>query len=159
MFKPFEAFISLRYLLTKIGGRYISFIMITSIFGVALGVMTVITGQSVINGFERDLLVRIVGTISHATVISLSGPLTDWQALAKEIERHTEIVATAPYYQMEGMLSYRKHLSGAIIRAIIPEDEERVSDISEKIVKGNFPNKWPLGHDERRTDCASVDPG
>jgi lipoprotein-releasing system permease protein len=53
MYKPFEAFIGLRYVRAKRRNHFISFISLTSMLGVALGVMALITVLSVMNGFEK----------------------------------------------------------------------------------------------------------
>ena len=55
MFKPIEIFIGLRYTRAKQRSGFISFISMTSMLGVALGVMALITVLSVMNGFEAQL--------------------------------------------------------------------------------------------------------
>ena len=52
MYKPLEAFIGLRYVRAKRRNHFISFISLTSMMGIALGVTTLITVISVMNGFE-----------------------------------------------------------------------------------------------------------
>ncbi len=69
MYKPFEAFIGLRYVRAKRRNHFISFISLTSMLGVALGVMALITVLSVMNGFEKELTDRILGMASHATIV------------------------------------------------------------------------------------------
>ena len=51
MFNTFEAMIGLRYVYTKRRNHFISFISMSSMIGVALGVMALITVISVMNGF------------------------------------------------------------------------------------------------------------
>jgi len=70
MFGPFETFIGLRYVRAKRRNHFISFISLTSMVGVALGVMALITVLSVMNGFEKELTSRILGMASHASVVS-----------------------------------------------------------------------------------------
>ena len=68
MYKPLEAFIGLRYLRAKRRNHFISFISLISMLGIALGVTTLITVLSVMNGFEKELRARILGAIAHATI-------------------------------------------------------------------------------------------
>ncbi|MEW6765979.1 MAG: hypothetical protein AB1344_09375, partial [Pseudomonadota bacterium] len=50
MFRPFELFIGLRYTRAKRRNHFISFISLTSILGIAVGVTALITVLSVMNG-------------------------------------------------------------------------------------------------------------
>ncbi|HSR63067.1 MAG TPA: lipoprotein-releasing ABC transporter permease subunit, partial [Gammaproteobacteria bacterium] len=120
--------------------HFISFISLTSIVGVALGVMALITVLSVMNGFEKELTDRILGMASHATVIVPDGQLSDWQTLAGEIEQHPSIVGTAPYYQAEGMLVFSGNVNGVIVRGVLPEEEPKVSVIADRMKDGSLLN-------------------
>nr|NIP18501.1 lipoprotein-releasing system transmembrane subunit LolC [Xanthomonadales bacterium]NIX13287.1 lipoprotein-releasing system transmembrane subunit LolC [Xanthomonadales bacterium] len=55
MFRPLGFFIGLRYLRAKRKNHFISFISLISMLGIALGVTTLITVISVMNGFEKEL--------------------------------------------------------------------------------------------------------
>jgi len=140
MNKSFEIFIGLRYVRAKRRNHFISFISLTSIIGVGLGVMALITVLSVMNGFEKELTQRILGMASHATVVERGNDLSNWKALASKVEEHPSIVGVAPYFRAEGMLVYGKSVNGVVIRGILPEEEPKVSVIAEKMIAGNFTN-------------------
>ena len=140
MFKPFEAFIGLRYVRARRRNHFISFISLTSMLGVGLGVMALITVLSVMNGFEKELTDRILGMASHATVIIPDGQLTEWRSLADKVEQHPSIVGTAPYYQAEGMLVFSGNVNGAVVRGVLPEEEPKVSVIAERMEDGSLSN-------------------
>jgi lipoprotein-releasing system permease protein len=55
VFRPLELFVGLRYTRAKRRNHFISFISLTSMLGIALGVTALITVLSVMNGFEREL--------------------------------------------------------------------------------------------------------
>ena len=61
MFKPLILYIGLRYTRAKRRTQFISFITLTSVLGIALGVTALITVLSVMNGFEAELRERILG--------------------------------------------------------------------------------------------------
>ena len=61
MFKPLIFYIGLRYTRAKRRTQFISFITLTSVIGIALGVTALITVLSVMNGFEAELRERILG--------------------------------------------------------------------------------------------------
>lgn len=140
MNKSFETFIGLRYVRAKRRNHFISFISLTSIIGVGLGVMALITVLSVMNGFEKELTQRILGMASHATVVERGNDLSNWKALASKVEDHPSIVGVAPYFRAEGMLVFGKSVNGVVIRGILPEEEPKVSVIAEKMIAGNFTN-------------------
>ena len=61
MFGPFERAIAGRYLRARRGERFVSVIAIFSLVGIALGVATLIIVMAVMNGFQADLMDRILG--------------------------------------------------------------------------------------------------
>lgn len=138
MYKPYEAFIGLRYVRAKRRNHFISFISFSSIAGVTLGVMALITVLSVMNGFEKEMTARTLGMVSHATVIGQGDALKDWRSIAAQIGQHPEVVGVAPYLRAEGMLTYNKQVNGTIIRGILPEEESKVSDVADKMVLGEL---------------------
>ena len=137
MFRPLELFIGMRYTHAKRRTHFISFISLTSMLGIALGVTALITVLSVMNGFERELRDRILGMASHASVTTYNGYLSDWQDVEKTVMKNRDVVAAAPYVSGETMLSAGNHVSGAIIRGILPEQEGTVSDVIAHIKAGS----------------------
>jgi lipoprotein-releasing system permease protein len=143
MFHPLELFIGLRYTRAKRRNHFISFISIISILGIALGVATLITVISVMNGFERELRDRILGMASHATINPLTDAMTDWPALVEQASQHPEVVGAAPYIEGEVMMNNGRRVSGSLIRGVIPEMERMVSEVAEKMVIGDFDDLLP----------------
>ena len=79
---PFEIVVGLRYIKAKRKQAFISVIGAFSVLGVMLGVMTLIIVLGVMNGFERDLKEKILGTVSHLVVMSHSSrSVTGWDRL------------------------------------------------------------------------------
>lgn len=140
MFKSFETMIGLRYVRARRRNHFISFISMTSMLGLALGVMALITVLSVMNGFEKELTTRILGMASHATVVGGGDSLKNWKPIAEEAAHHPEIVGVAPYLQAEGMLVKDKSVNGAIIRGILPTEEPKVAIVTEKMTHGDLNN-------------------
>lgn len=138
MFRPLELFIGLRYTRAKRRNHFISFISIISILGIALGVATLITVISVMNGFERELRDRILAMASHATINPFSETLSNWPELVKLARRHPEVVGAAPYIEGEVMMNNGSRVSGSLIRGVVPGYEKTVSEVADKIVAGSF---------------------
>jgi lipoprotein-releasing system permease protein len=145
MFKPLELFIGLRYTRAKRRNHFISFIALTSMLGIILGVMALITVLSVMNGFEQELRNRILGVVAHATVSEADGRLRDWSALRTSLIKQPHVVGAAPYIDGEGMLSGTQGVSGTLIRGVLPSEESEVSDIGSKMVAGSLNDLHPGG--------------
>lgn len=142
MYTPLEAFIGLRYVRAKRRNHFISFISLTSMLGIALGVTTLITVISVMNGFEKELRARILGAIAHATIRPAEGSFTDWRDIILQVEKHPEVDGAAPYIE-EGVWLQGRASSGALLRGIDPEYEPRVSEIRENMRSGSLDELQP----------------
>ncbi len=138
MFRAFEAYIGLRYLRAKRRNHFISFISLTSIVGIALGVTVMITVLSVMNGFKEELTSRILGMATHATVVARGGSLSDWQSVQARVQDQPGIVGAAPFIDGEGMLMHGDSVKGALVRGILPDQESAVSVVAERIVEGSL---------------------
>ncbi len=137
MLRPIELYIGLRYTRAKRRNHFISFISATSMVGIALGVMALIVVLSVMNGFERELRERILGMASHATVSGHQKPLEDWAAVHETaMASGLGIIGAAPYIEGEGMLKHGSQLSGTLLRGVLPEYENTVSDVGAHMVEG-----------------------
>ena len=152
MLRPFEIFIGLRYTRAKRRNHFISFISLTSMAGIALGVAALITVLSVMNGFQETLRTRILGVISDMTITATQGHLHGWPQLLRATAQVPHVRAAAPYVRGEGMLIHGRAVSGVLVRGVIPSDEQKVSVIGSKMVEGRLQALKPgqfgivLGH-------------
>ncbi len=138
MFRPLSLYIGMRYTRAKRRNHFISFISLTSMIGVALGVAALITVLSVMNGFEKELRERILGMTSHAFVTGTDGSLEDWQSLEDDLKDMPDVVDTAPFVEGQAMLSRNSKVRGTMLRGIDPALEPKVSDIGDKVVVGKL---------------------
>jgi len=138
MFKPLEVYVGLRYTRAKRRNHFISFISLSSMLGIALGVTALITVLSVMNGFEKELRERILGMASHATVAQFRGALEDWPTVAERARKHPHVIGVAPYVQGEAMLTRGRYVRGALVQGVLPEQEPEVSDIGDFMIAGSL---------------------
>jgi lipoprotein-releasing system permease protein len=128
----YELLIGLRYTRAQpregAGNRFISFIALISMLGLALGVAALIVVLSVMNGFQKELRERILGVVSHIQVSGGSGELEDWGKTLQGVARHPRVKAAAPYVQAQGMLSFDGQVRGMMVRGILPEAEDKVAN-------------------------------
>lgn len=138
MFKPAPIFIGLRYTRAKRRNHFISFISLTSMLGIALGVMALITVLSVMNGFDREIKKRVFSMVPPITVSSLSGYLAEWGKLQKILQDIPGVVNTAPFVNGEALLTFNSQVAPALVNGILPEQEKRMTALSEKVVQGKL---------------------
>ncbi|MEO5702554.1 MAG: lipoprotein-releasing ABC transporter permease subunit [Gammaproteobacteria bacterium] len=145
MFRPLELCIGLRYTRAKRRNHFISFISLTSMLGIALGVTALITVLSVMNGFQKEVRDSILGMASHSTITGIEGSLADWQLLVNRLDNYPRVVGIAPYIEGQGMLTNGQSVNGAVIRGIMPKEEPKVSYVGEKMVLGRLDDLKPGG--------------
>ncbi len=138
MFKPLILYIGLRYTRAKRRTQFISFITLTSVLGIALGVTALITVLSVMNGFEAELRERILGMTSHTTITGRDGTLQQWQQLEKQLLDYPHVEGSAPYVRGQVMINAGRRVSGAALRGILPEYEPKVSEVANKMTFGQL---------------------
>jgi lipoprotein-releasing system permease protein len=138
MIRPLEVFVGLRYTRAKRRNHFISFISLTSMLGITIGVCALITVLSVMNGFEKEMRTRILSIAAHATITGMGGWLADWQGMAQRVAGQRGVVGEAPYILSQGMLSHSREVTGALVRGILPKEEATVSDLAEKMIAGHL---------------------
>lgn len=136
----YELFIGLRYTRAKRRNHFISFISLTSMVGIALGVAALIVVLSVMNGFQHELRTRILGVASHIQITTGNNMLSDWPGMVRFAQGSKQIKAAAPYIMGQGMLSFDQSVQGSVIRGILPAEENRVADIGTQMKVGKLSN-------------------
>lgn len=109
-----------------------------SMLGMILGVASLITVLSVMNGFAGELRGRILSLVSHGYVEPISGTMLDWPALREQVQNHPEVIAVSPYITDKVIFGGAGALRGAVLTAIDPELEIDVSRISQAMVEGTI---------------------
>ena len=137
MFRPLSVFIGARYTRARRRSLFVSFISLTSMIGLALGVLVMIVVLSVMNGFDHEMRTRVLGMVPHATIESPT-PIGDWQTLGKRLEGHPQVAATAPFIQSQGLLTHQGQVTKILINAVDPEAERRVSIINQFFREGSL---------------------
>jgi lipoprotein-releasing system permease protein len=142
---PFEIAVGLRYTRARRGsGRnsFISFIALTSMAGIALGVAALIVVLSVMNGFQDELRTRILAVASHIEIRGMP-VLEDDAAVARAALANPHVKAAAPYVLGQAMLSSGDANRGALIRGVDPKQEDGVADIGRSMRAGALSDLKP----------------
>jgi len=139
----YELLVGLRYTRAKRRNHFISFISLTSMLGIALGVAALIVVLSVMNGFQKEVRARILGVVSHVQITGAENRLDDWQAVARAAAEHPQVTAAAPFVNAQGMLMLGASVRGVVVRGIVPELEQKVAEIGLHMVAGSLESLVP----------------
>ena len=138
MLNPVELFVGLRYLRAKRRTRFVSFITLISLAGVALGVAALIVILSVMNGFEGELRNRLLSMSAHGSIVPVDAGNEDWVALRETVSSEPGVVAAAPFIEMEGMIQSGRDLVAVVVHGVNPTDEQALSAGRINMVEGDL---------------------
>ena len=99
-----------------------------------------ITVMSVMNGFQEEIRTRILGVASHIQISGVNEKLSNWQGVANEAIKHSQVEAAAPYVSAQGMVSFNQVVRGVLVRGVLPSKEDKVADFSQMMISGELNN-------------------
>ena len=143
MSSRYEWLVGTRYLRSTHRRGFVSFVSLMSVCGLALGVATLIVVLSVMNGFGRELRTRILSVTSDATLMGLHGTISDWQAVQKRVEREPGVRVAVPYVEEQSMLTHGQKITGASVRGVLPQEEERATGLGQRLTAGALTDLQP----------------
>jgi len=141
----YELLVGLRYTRARRRNRFIGINSLVSMIGIAVGVWALIVVLSVMNGFQKEVRTRILGVAAHVQIFSASNRLSDWRGAAKAVSGEPHVLATAPFVQAQAMLSAGQAVRGALVRGILPDQEERVAALGQNMKLGSLEALKPGG--------------
>jgi lipoprotein-releasing system permease protein len=143
MIKPLSLLIGLRYTRAKRRNRFVSFISIASVIGIALGVMVLITVLSVMNGFNQVVTTKFFSIAPQINVMT-NDPLDQARKRLDQVLIHIpQVIGIAPYVSGQGMLSDGPEVSAVQVMGIDPKQEGAVSGIASKVTEGRLNSLTP----------------
>ncbi|KAE8178659.1 lipoprotein-releasing ABC transporter permease subunit LolE [Photobacterium carnosum] len=147
MFRPLSLYIGSRFNRSKKRNRMVSFISLSSMLGIAVGVAVIIIGLSAMNGFERELQTRVLSVIPQGELQAVQPPLNNWKPLLKQVELHPHITAAAPYVEFTALLERGSKLKAVAVRGVDPKEQLKVSELP-RYVKDNAWSRFTAGKRE-----------
>ena len=137
MFKPVALYIGLRYTRSRKKNHFVSFISLSSMLGIGMGVMVLITVLSVMNGFDEEIHKRFFGMAPEITVTGRDGRIEQWPALARRLNGFPGVKAVAPYVGAQGLLTHEGQVLPIVLTGIAPDLEKQVNHLEEKLIVGS----------------------
>lgn len=145
MFKPLAICIGLRYTRARKKNHFVSFISLSSMLGIGMGVMVLVTVLSVMNGFDEQIHNRFFGMAPEITVSERDGKLHNWQALEQELTAFPKVKAIAPFVGGQGLLTHEGQVVPIVVTGILPEKERLVTHLQDKLIMGNMADLHDFG--------------
>jgi lipoprotein-releasing system permease protein len=108
--------------------------------GITLGVATLIVVLSVMNGFRKELLDKIVGINGHIFVAPIELPLTDYADVATRIAGVPGVRRAIPLVEGQAFGSSQYNGSGVLVRGIRVEDLQKIEHIAGNLRQGSLEN-------------------
>lgn len=136
--KP-ETLLALRYLRSRKRTGLLSFLSITSIVGIMLGVATLIIVVSVMSGFSDNLKDKLVGANSDIVITRFDNlPIDNYTSLRDRISDFNGVSAVSPFIAGQVLLSTDKTVTGSVIKGIDPLHESKVSRLASFMISGEL---------------------
>jgi lipoprotein-releasing system permease protein len=139
-FARFEWMLAGRYLRTRRREGFVSVIAGFSFLGIMLGVATLIIVLSVMNGFRKELLDKIVGINGHIFIAPIDRPLTDYAEVAERVARVAGIRRAIPMVEGQAFASSPYQGSGVLVRGVRGSDMPKIQAIAGNLRQGSLDN-------------------
>ena len=141
MLSNLPLFIGLRYMRSKRRDNFVSFISLFSLAAMALGVTALIVVLSVMNGFDREIKMRLLRVVPHVTVSSPQGldiaQIDQFEAELKagSDDAPVRVLSVVPMLQSFVMGSSRGNQTGLVLQGIDPESSVG-GKLAENMISG-----------------------
>jgi len=134
----YELLVGLRYTRARRRNRFIGINALISMIGIAVGVWALIVVLSVMNGFQKEVRTRILGVAAHVQIMAYDNRLENWPEVAQIAVHHPHVLAAAPFVQAQAMLAAGQAVRGAVVRGIVPGEEDKVADLGGHMKIGSL---------------------
>src|SRR3954465_5406930 len=161
-FAPFEWMLAGGYLRTRRREGFVSVIAGFSFFGIMLGVATLIVVLSVMNGFRKELLEKIVGINGHVFIAPIDSPLTDYADIADRLSKVGGIRRAVPFVEGQAFASAPYNGSGVLVRGVRGSDLAKIEPVADNIRQGaiqDFDNSGGVAIGKRLAETLSLQVG
>jgi len=130
MFRPLGVNIGLRYGFSR--RSFIAHVSGLAIFGLALSTAVLIVVLSVVNGFERELQMRLFGIMPHVTLRARE-QIAEQPDQLQALSELPGVVGVASYLQGPVLLAHGDAVQGAMLTGINPQSYAAVSDLARYV--------------------------
>lgn len=143
MFHPISIYVGLRYLKGRSGDRFSRFVSYMSTAGITIGVLSLITVLSVMNGFEAQLKERILGVLPQAVISNENGKTPLLDNAPTFIQDLSTYKTVEPIVRSEAVIQSSAQLAAGLLIGI---EANHNDPIQEHLIAGQLSNLQAGGY-------------
>ncbi|MCX7626617.1 MAG: ABC transporter permease, partial [Candidatus Sumerlaeaceae bacterium] len=144
----FEPFIARRYLFSGQHKALVSAITLISIAGVAVGVFALIVVIAVMEGFDKNLVDKIISAYAHIEIVraTTNSPPIKPAAMVPELEKVPGVKAVGPVIMRQALLQFipaegeEPRQSAVFVQGVDLERERRITKLMDKVHGKAYPD-------------------
>lgn len=145
-FSRFEFMVAWRYLRARRRDRFVSVIAGLTLTGIALGVAALIVVTSVMNGFNSEIVSKLLGLNGHFQAYPIEARFTDYDESALQIRGVDGVVAAIPFVEGQALASgVRADATGVIVRGMSLASIEQLKLLHGGAILGHW-DGWDDGN-------------
>ena len=133
----YSLFIARKYIGAGRRNGFITAITVISVGGVAIGVLALIVVLAVMNGFEGEVVKRIVGTNAHVIVRDDDG-IENLDEVTRRIGSLPHVAAVAPFVFFKAMVMSASGTDAIFVKGIDLERERLVTSVPSYVRPADF---------------------
>ena len=136
---PFEAYVSVRYLVARRKQASMASTSLISVLGVTVGVTALIVALALMTGLQQELRDRIVGAQAHVYVWNVvDAGFEDYEAEARRLTALPRVEAAAPAIVGRALARTRARDVFMSVKGIDPKLEPTVTGIAAAVTRGSL---------------------
>ena len=140
VFGAFERMVAFRYLRARRTEGFVAIIAAFSLFGIMLGVGTLIIVTSVMNGFRAEFLQEILGFDGDISVLprDAPAPLRGFDDIATALRGVAGVVNAVPIIDKQVVMQSDRGWTGIAVRGIRAQDLKQDGDLAGHLAEGSL---------------------
>ncbi len=133
----FSIKIAWRYL--KSSGSFLNFTSALAVFGLVLGVASLVVSMAVVSGYETTLKKAVIDVVGHLLVVKRGKSIQGADEVLKEIKPKVDgYLNHTPFVVIEAVMAHNKKVRGVILEGVEASTVGKVLKIKERVVAGSF---------------------
>ena len=138
MLNKFTIIVAFRYFRAKKNEKFVSIISGVSLFGITIGVATLIVVMSVMNGFHIELTKNIIGLNGDISITPIGKTIDDQEKIIAAITKKAFVKKLSPIVAGQALAIGTKTNSGVLIKGIDLVDLKNKGEIVSNVFSGSF---------------------
>lgn len=136
-FGAYERSLAFRYIRAKREHGGVAVVSILSLVGIMLAVAALIIVMSIMNGFQAEVIKRLLGNSGHIVINTRAYTEAEIMALEPELESMPQVQRFVPQVEGAVLASSNTGATGAYVRGFRPEDAFALPYLQEDLFHGS----------------------